>query len=81
MSEEWQFNFRVKGLVAPIEGLTHDNMQIKGLPPSDDAIVSFRVPFATTSDKNKLRNDLKSKLSDIAKIYGLIANQHLEISY
>ena len=77
MSEEWQFNFQVKGLIAPIEGLTYDNMQIKGLS-GNEALVSFKVHIESNAHADKL-TELKKELSNIAEVYGLITNRHFEI--
>lgn len=80
MSEQWQFDFTVRGLIAPIEGFTYDNIQIKGLS-DDKALVSFKVQIDSNTDKDGLKSELQKKLNDIAEVYGLITNQHLEILY
>jgi len=76
MSEEYRFNFQVKGLIAPIGGLTYENIQIKGTE-GDAAVVSFRAPIE--SDVQAKKTELKREVNNIAEVYGLITNRHFEI--
>jgi hypothetical protein len=77
LSQQWQFNFTVKGLVAPIEGLTFGNMQIKGLS-ADNAQVSFREQIEPSTHQAKSL-ELQRKLTNIAGLYGLVTNTYFAI--
>ena len=79
MSEDWQFCFLVKGLIAPEEGITLGDMMIFGVPPSHDARIFFKASTKPEKDKDALRNDLLSNLRNIAKVYGLISNTYVDV--
>jgi hypothetical protein len=79
LSEDWQFCFFVKGLVAPEEGITFGDMMILGIPPSHDASIFFKVSTKSEKDKDALRNDLLNNLRNIAEVYGLVTNTYVEV--
>jgi len=79
LSEDWQFCFFVKGLVAPEEGITLGDMKIFGIPPSDDASIFFKASTKPERDKDALRNELRNNLRNIAKVYGLISDTYVEV--
>jgi len=79
LSEDWQFCFFMKGLVAPEEGITFGDIMIFGKPPSDDAIVFFKASTKPEKDNDALRNDLLSNLRNIVKVYGLVSDTYVEV--
>ena len=79
LSEDWQFCFFVKGLVAPEEGITLGDIMIFGIPPSHDASIFFKVSKEPGKDNDALRNDLLSNLRNIAKVYGLVSNTYVDV--
>lgn len=82
MSEDWQFCFFVKGLVAPEEGVEFDNVLIKGIPPSYEASIFFRVPIKDENDdkeKDEIRDCLMRNLRSIMLVYSLVANKPVEV--
>jgi len=79
LSEEWQFCFFVKGLVAPEKEVIFDDILIKGMPPSDDASVFFKVSTRNEEEKDDLRDNLRNDLRNIILVYDLVANRHVEV--
>jgi len=79
LSEDWQFCFFVKGLVAPEEGITLGDIMIFGIPPSHDASIFFKASTKPEKDNDALRNDLLSNLRNIAKVYGLVSNTYVDV--
>jgi hypothetical protein len=79
LSEDWQFCFSVKGLVAPEKEVTFDDLLIRGIPPSHDARVFFKVTIKNEKEKDDLRDNLLNALRNIVQIYGLVANTHVEV--
>jgi len=79
LSEDWQFCFFVKGLVAPEEGITLGDIMIFGKPPSDDAIIFFKASTKPETDNDALRNDLLDNLRNIVKVYGLISDTYVDV--
>jgi len=77
MAEEWQVVFKVKGLVAPEEGvLIDDKIIVRGVPPGDDAYVYFRAKIHSEEEKDSFREDSENTLKDILKVYGLITTHY-----
>ena len=54
MSEYWQITFRVKGLRVPTENLLFDNILVKGISPSDNAFVFFKVKIQNETEKDTI---------------------------
>lgn len=80
MAEEWQVVFKVKGLVAPEEGvLIDDKIIVKGVPPSDDAYVYFKAKIHSEEEKDSFREDSENTLKDILKVYGLITTHYARL--
>lgn len=79
LSEDWQFCFYVRGLIAPEKGITLGGMIIFGIPPSDDASIFFKVSTKAEKDHDVLRNDLLNNLRNIAKVYGLVSNTYVDV--
>ncbi len=69
----------MKGLVAPIEGLAIGNMLIVGFPPSDNASVFFKSSIDANAEKDKFKDDLMNDLRNMAQIYGLVTNSHVDV--
>lgn len=77
MAEEWQVVFKVKGLVAPEEGvMIDDKIIVRGVPPGDDAYVYFRTKIHSEEEKDSFREDSENALKDILKVYGLVATHY-----
>lgn len=79
LSEDWQFCFSVKGLVAPEEGITLGDIMIFGVPPSHEARIFFKASTKAENDRDALREDLLSNLGNIVRVYGLVSNKYVEI--
>lgn len=79
MSEDWQFCFHLKGLIAPLEGVAFDNMLFLGFPPSDDASVFLKSSIEVNADKDKFKDELMDDLRNIMQIYGLVTVSHVDV--
>lgn len=79
MSEDWQFCFSVKGLIAPEKGVQLNDILIRGIPPSHDASVYFKASTKNENERDKLRDELVDVLRNIAQVYGLMANTYVTV--
>ena len=80
MSEDWQIGFKVEGLIAPEKGIVlDDHILVRGIPPSDDAYVFFKVAIQNRKEIDKLRDDFMNVLKNIARIYGLVRKAYAEV--
>jgi hypothetical protein len=77
MSEELHIHFRVKGLIAPIEGLKYNKIWIKGLE-GNEALISLIEHTEKDSQAETLAK-LKTELDNIAEIYGIVTNRYFKI--
>jgi hypothetical protein len=81
LSEDWQFCFFVKNLVAPEKEVSFDNVLIKGIPPSHDACIFFKTSIKQGDEKEKeeIEKNFRDILRNISLTYGLVANTYLEV--
>lgn len=80
MPEDWQIGFKVKGLIAPEKEIVFgDYILVRGIPPSDDAYVFFKVAIQNEQERDKLRPNFMNVLRNIAQIYGLVTKEYVEV--
>ena len=75
-----QYCYTIKGLIAPIEETIFKNILIKGIYPSDQAKVYFKIQFSNQTEKDKIADSLPKRLEKIAQFYALVTNRHFSIS-
>ena len=79
LSEDWQFCYRVKGLGIPERKVSFgDDIIMRGVPFSDNSDVFFKVPTNNEEEREKFRKSLYNELMNILRIYGIVANLHVE---
>lgn len=79
MSEDWQISYWIKGLIAPEKEIVFDDsILVRGVPPSSDACVYFKISKQKEEDMDKLENDCSDALTNILQIYGLVTNKYAE---
>jgi len=79
LPEDWQFGFRVKGLIAPEKEIVFDDsILVRGVPPSADAYVFFKATIQKEEEKDRLRDELLDVLRSILQIYGLVTSHYAE---
>lgn len=78
MSEYWQIAFRVKGLRVPTENILFDNILVKGISPSDNAFIIFKVKIQNEAEKDIIPYQKKQFLKNILQMYGLITGMYVE---
>ena len=80
MSEDWQIGFWIKGLIAPEKEIVFDDsILVRGVPPSSDACVYFKVAKQKEEEVDKLENNYRNTLKNILQIYGLVTNRYVEV--
>ena len=79
MSEDWQFCFRVKGLGVPEKAINFgDDIIMRGVPFSDKTDVYFKVSTKNNQEREEFRKILQNELLSILRIFGVVANLHVE---
>jgi hypothetical protein len=80
LSEYLQVGFWVRGLVAPEKEIVFDDwVLIRGMPPSDDASVFFKVTMQKEEEREKLTNDCLNSLKNLLQIYGLVSDNYAKV--
>jgi len=79
LSEEWQFCYSVKGLVAPEKEITFGSVLIRGKSPSHEASVFFKTPVGNEKEKDDCRDKLVKVLRNIMLVYSLFTDIHVEV--
>lgn len=79
MSEDWQIGFKAKGLGAPEKEMVFNNILIRGAPSSDSSYVFFKVAIQNEKEQDKLRDDSINVLRNIAQMYAIVTNLHVEV--
>jgi len=77
--EERQYCYLVKGLVAPLDGISYENVLVKGIDPSDQAKIYFKVNFSSQEEKEKIENGLPNRLENIAQVHALVTDRYVSI--
>jgi len=80
LPEDWQIGFKVKGLGAPEKEMVFDgHILIRGAPQSDSSYVFFKFALQNKEEKDRIRDDSINVLRNIAHMYGLVTNVHIEV--
>jgi hypothetical protein len=77
LSEYFQVGFWVKGLIAPKKEIVFDDwLLVRGIPPSDNANIFFKVAIQKEEEREKLTKDCLNSLKNILQIYGLVSDTY-----